>query len=96
MSRRRRIFISDASKLDKYGCWVCATTASAVNPEYAEQIFQPFKRLHGQAKFEGTGIGLAICARWWSVTMGRIGSESERQGRGISGLRYHASCNVWS
>jgi signal transduction histidine kinase len=29
-------------------------------PQYAEQIFQPFKRLNTQEAFAGSGIGLAI------------------------------------
>ncbi|MGN7610505.1 sensor histidine kinase [Magnetococcales bacterium HHB-1] len=31
-----------------------------IKPQYREQIFQPFKRLHSYSKYDGTGIGLAI------------------------------------
>jgi len=30
---------------------------------YAEHILKPFQRLHSRADYDGTGIGLAICAR---------------------------------
>jgi light-regulated signal transduction histidine kinase (bacteriophytochrome) len=46
-----------------------------ISPEYAQQIFGVFKRLHGQ-NYPGTGIGLAICQRIVERYGGRIWVES--------------------
>jgi PAS domain S-box-containing protein len=43
----------------------------------SHNIFAPFKRLHTQQKFEGTGIGLTVCRRIVTLHGGNIGVQSE-------------------
>ena len=48
-----------------------------IEPQYYEQIFEIFKRLHDQKDCPGTGIGLAVCSRVINRHGGRIWVKSK-------------------
>ena len=65
--------------------------------QYAERIFRVFERLHGRTTYEGTGIGLALCAQIVARHGGGIRAEG-MSGEGATFLltlpTHHAKVGV--
>lgn len=48
---------------DTHWCFSVSDNGLGIKPEFMEQIFQPFRRLHSWEKIQGTGLGLSICKK---------------------------------
>ncbi len=74
------------SSLDAGDCFELAVEDNGIGFEqqYAQQLFQPFHRLHGSGRYEGLGLGLAICAR----IVWRHGGRIYAEGRPDQGARF--------
>jgi light-regulated signal transduction histidine kinase (bacteriophytochrome) len=53
-----------------------------IDPQFAEQIFGLFKRLHARDQYPGSGLGLAVCQRVVEQYGGRIWLDRSSLGEG--------------
>jgi light-regulated signal transduction histidine kinase (bacteriophytochrome) len=62
--------------------WVfsVADNGIGINPEYADKVFEIFKRLNSRENYSGTGIGLALCKRIIELHNGKIWFEPNTSG----------------
>jgi signal transduction histidine kinase len=78
---RPRVHIS-AEERDGWCIFSVTDNGIGIEPQFSEQVFGLFKRLHTRDEYPGSGIGLAICQRLVEKYGGRIWLDHSEPGRG--------------
>ncbi|MFT4969172.1 MAG: PAS domain S-box-containing protein [Chitinophagales bacterium] len=79
------------SESEDYWVFLVEDNGIGINPKFAKQIFEPFRRLVGE-NYEGSGIGLSICKRVAKLHNGDIWLEETKQGNTV--FKFNISKNL--
>lgn len=69
---RSPIIVVGYKEMSDYYEFFVKDNGIGINPEFEDQIFEMFKRLHSEQEFPGTGIGLAFCKKVIELCGGKI------------------------
>ena len=71
--------ITISSQLKSNNSWELTLIDNGIgfDEQFKDRIFKPFERLHGKSKYEGTGMGLAICKKIVDIHNGKIKVRSQ-------------------
>lgn len=65
--------------LDKYYVLKIADNGIGIKDEYRDSIFEPFKKLHSNAEYKSTSIGLSICKKIMDLYAGNIYTKTNQK-----------------
>ena len=85
LHEKELLFYKELNKDLTYYELVFSDNGIGFDPEYTEQIFEIFRRLHGRNEYAGTGIGLAICRKIINKHNGLIYAQTEE----MKGTSFH-------
>lgn len=82
--KEQPVITISAEKVQNYYKFIIKDNGIGMEKQYQDRVFQLFQRLHSRDKYEGTGVGLAICKKIVEAHGGRMWMDSDGPDKGCS------------